>query len=233
MTPPRDEIELLRRADELAGTTLSEVAVRSARPLPRDPRRAKGWIGMAVERILGAEGGSRAVPDFPDLGIELKTLPVDSSGRPRESTFVCTVDLTEIGDLEWEASRVRRKLGRVLWVPVESEPGLPFPDRRLGQPLLWSPGVSEQQDLRFDWEELAGMIGRGELDRVTGHIGKSLQVRPKARNSRAKGRCLDEEGAPSRAMPRGFYLRPTFTERIVKTAFFIPDPRIRHDPPQS
>jgi DNA mismatch repair protein MutH len=221
VSPPRDEAELLGRACQLAGLTLRELARCILQPLPTDPRRAKGWIGLAVEKALGAQGASRAVPDFPDLGVELKTLPVDRRGRPRESTFVCTIDLSDIGDTEWYASRVCRKLSRVLWVPVESQPGVLFSDRRLGQPLLWSPSRAEQDDLRFDWEELSGMIGRGELDRVTGHLGKSLQIRPKAAHSRARRRYLDDKGVPRRALPRGFYLRPSFTERVLRSAFFV------------
>src|SRR6185295_12263284 len=91
-----------------------------------------------VERALGATAGSRALPDFPELGIELKTLPVDASGAPLESTFVCTIPLTEIGDVEWADSRVRRKLVRVLWVPVEGERALPVGVRRIAQPLLYA-----------------------------------------------------------------------------------------------
>jgi DNA mismatch repair protein MutH len=223
VSPPRDEAELLARACQLAGLTLRELGVRVSQPLPTDPRRAKGWIGLAVEKALGAHGASRAVPDFPDLGIELKTLPVDRRGRPRESTFVCTIDLSEICDTEWHESRVCRKLSRVLWVPVESELGAAFPARRLGQPLLWSPSHAEQEELRFDWEELSGMIGRGEIERVTGHLGKSLQVRPKAANSRARRRYRDDTGVAHRALPRGFYLRPSFTERLLRGAFFITD----------
>ena len=223
MSPPRDEAELLTRARQLAGLTLHELSVRISQPLPPDPRRAKGWIGIAVEKALGAQGASRAVPDFPDLGVELKTLPVDRRGRPRESTFVCTVDLSEIGDMEWHESRVCRKLSRVLWVPVESELGVPFPARRVGQPLLWSPSHEEQDELRFDWEDLSGMIARGELDRVTGHLGKSLQVRPKAANSRARRRYHDDTGVAHRTLPRGFYLRPSFTERLLTGTFFVTD----------
>ena len=215
LVPPGDESELMDRAQQLAGMTLLDLARQTGQPLPAHPRRAKGWIGQTVERALGATGACRAVPDFPALCIELKTLPVDRRGRPRESTFVCTVDLTEIGDIEWESSRVRRKLARVLWVPVESEQALDFAARHLGHPLLWSPSPQEEAGLRSDWEELAGRIGRGELETVTGHMGRCLQVRPKAMNSSARRRSFDQQGAPSLAMPRGFYLRATFTHRIL------------------
>jgi DNA mismatch repair protein MutH len=191
--------------------------------LPERPRRAKGWIGLLVERALGADGACRSVPDFETLGVELKTIPVDRRGRCQESTFVCTIPLAEIGRVEWEASRVRRKLARVLWVPVESESGVMFADRRLGHPLLWSPTPKEEADLRFDWEELAGLIGRGELDRITGHLGQYLQVRPKAANARARCVAADRDGARELTLPRGFYLRARFTQALLERHFLIPD----------
>jgi DNA mismatch repair protein MutH len=220
---PVDEPELLSRANSLAGVSLLELATQMDRSLPQQPRRAKGWIGLLVEQALGADGACRAVPDFTALGVELKTIPVDRRGRCQESTFVCTISLGEIGQVEWEGSRVRRKLARVLWVPVEAEPGVSFGDRRLGHPLLWSPSAEEEADLRFDWEELAGLIGRGEVDRITGHLGKYLQVRPKAASSRSRCVAADRDGTRELTLPRGFYLRARFTQAILQRHLMIPD----------
>lgn len=220
--PPRTESELLERARALAGLSLGELASRLGLEAPSDLRRAKGFTGQLVERALGATAASRAAPDFEALGIELKTLPVDSRGRPCESTFVTTIPLTEIGDVEWEHSRVRLKLARVLWMPVEGERSIPVPCRRLGEPLLWSPDAEDEAALRFDWEELAGIIGLGDIERVTGHLGRYLQIRPKAANSRARRRGTDEDGAPFETMPKGFYLRAAFTARILEKHYVLP-----------
>ncbi len=221
-TPPRDEAELVERAAALAGLRLSELAARLNAPVPPDLRRAKGFVGGLVERALGATAGSRALPDFPELGIELKTLPVDRLGAPVESTFVCTIPLTEIGQVEWSDSRVRRKLSTVLWVPVEGERQIAVGERRLGQALLYRLTEEDEAVLRADWEELAGYIGRGHVEALTGHIGRFLQIRPKAAHSRARRVGFDAEGAPFAALPRGFYLRPSFTRALLQRHFALP-----------
>jgi DNA mismatch repair protein MutH len=195
--------------------SLGELASRNALSVPADLRHAKGFPGRLIEVVLGAEAGSRSEPDFARLGIELKTLPVTSLGRPCESTFVCRVALAEMSDVEWSRSRVRKKLQRVLWVPVEGERRVPVASRRIGEPLLWSPDAEEEAGLRFDWEELAGLVGRGQVESITGHLGQFLQVRPKAAHSRVRARTTDGEGASFAALPRGFYLRPAFTQRIL------------------
>ena len=179
-------------------------------------------MGGLVERALGATAGSRAVPDFPELHIELKTLPVDRTGAPLESTFVCTIPLTEIGDVEWASSRVRRKLLRVLWVPVEGERSIPVGERRIGQALLYRLTEADEALLCRDWEELAGLIGRGHVEALTGHLGRCLQIRPKAAHSRARRIGFDAEGVPFAALPRGFYLRASFTRALLARHYRLP-----------
>jgi DNA mismatch repair protein MutH len=222
ISPPRDEAELVERAAALAGLRLSELAARMGAPVPLDLRRAKGFVGSLVERALGASAGSRALPDFPELGIELKTLPVDRVGAPVESTFVCTIPLTEIGQVEWADSRVRRKLSQVLWVPVEGERQIPVGERRIGQALLYRLSAEDEAVLRADWEELAGYIGRGHVETLTGHVGRFLQIRPKAANSYARRVGIDADGAPFAALPKGFYLRPSFTRTLLARHFALP-----------
>lgn len=215
---PRDEGELMDRARALAGRTLGEVAAAAGVSLPPDQRRHKGAVGNLLERALGATAGTASAPDFESLGVELKTIPVRPDGRPAESTFVCTIPLEAIADMEWRRSPVHAKLARVLWVPVESRRGVPLAHRRVGTPLLWSPSPSQGRALEDDWMELAGLIGMGEVDRITGHLGRCLQVRPKAANGRARRRAMDAEGGFHRTLPRGFYLRATFTAQVLRDA---------------
>src|SRR5262249_39636744 len=93
---PETQAELFARARALAGMTLGAIAEDHGVVAPSELLRAKGWAGQLLERALGASAASRAEPDFQRLGIELKTLPIDARGRPRESTFVCTIALSEI-----------------------------------------------------------------------------------------------------------------------------------------
>ncbi|MGC4068000.1 MAG: DNA mismatch repair endonuclease MutH [Polyangiaceae bacterium] len=216
---PRSEAELLERARALSGLTFADAAAQVGVTVPADLRHHKGWTGNLVERLLGATAGSRDVPDFESLGVELKTLPLDRRGRPVESTFVCTVPLEEVAEMEWANSRVRRKLNRVLFVPVEGERPIPMVQRRFGEPLIWSPTVEQEQLLRFDWDTLAGLIGQGQVERITGHVGDVMQVRPKAPNAAARRYGLDEDGVRVERMPRGFYLRATFTESILRAHY--------------
>lgn len=219
---PRSEGELLDRAAALAGRSLGELAAALGLPQPAHPRRAKGWAGVLLEAALGATAGSRPRPDFTDLGIELKTLPVRPDGRPLESTYVCTVPLRPEPGLRWEGCALRIKLARVLWVPVVTpspDPGLA--GRRVGTPLLWSPSPQEEQALRTDWEELMELVGAGELDRITARLGSCLQVRPKAADGRSLTGGTAADGQTVPVLPRGFYLRPSFTAALLRRHYLL------------
>nr|WP_113865576.1 DNA mismatch repair endonuclease MutH [Brenneria salicis]NMN92566.1 DNA mismatch repair protein MutH [Brenneria salicis ATCC 15712 = DSM 30166]RBP64584.1 DNA mismatch repair protein MutH [Brenneria salicis ATCC 15712 = DSM 30166]RLM31357.1 DNA mismatch repair endonuclease MutH [Brenneria salicis ATCC 15712 = DSM 30166] len=217
--PPHNELELLQRAQVLAGYNLAELASIAKLPLPANLKRDKGWIGVLLERFLGASAGSKPEQDFPNIGIELKTIPVDEQGHPLETTFVCVAPLTGNSGVTWENSHVRHKLARVLWIPVEGSRPIPLGERRIGTPLIWSPNEKEEEQLRRDWEELMDLIVLGKVESITARHGEVLQLRPKAANSRALTEAIGEFGQPIMTLPRGFYLKKTFTAPLLARHF--------------
>ena len=219
ISPPDSVDELLQRAGSLAGRTLEAVAREYHYPMPDNPKHEKGWIGQLLEHCLGATAGPKAEPDFANLGIELKTLPVTEKGQPAESTYVCTVPLGEQTGLRWEHCWVRRKLQHVLWFPVESRQLKSFRLRCLGSPFLWQPKADEDQLLRKDWEELMEMICQGDLDKITARHGNFLQIRPKAASGRSICLTASDDGDMDFTLPRGFYLRTSFTQKILNQVF--------------
>ena len=219
VSPPNSEEQLLEHARKLAGITLKELAITFDQPLPKDMRSAKGWMGQLIEKSLGATASSRAEPDFQLINVELKTLPLTSSGKPKESTFVCTVPLTNLHEQEWSTSWFKRKLQRVLWLPLEADKRIPLSERHIGNALLWSPSETESSQLRQDWEELMELVCLGKLEQISSHMGHYLQIRPKGANAKALTSTLDEEGNTIKTLPRGFYLRPEFTQRIIQSNY--------------
>ena len=163
--------------------------------------------------MLGATAGSRAEPDFPHLGVELKTLPVDATGKPLETTYVCTARLDGTLARRWEDSWVRHKLACVLWVPIVGTGVLG--ERLVGAPILWKPDPDEEAQLREDWTAIAEAIALGEAWQLEARRGVALQLRPKAARASDSTWMVDDEGEWARVNPRGFYLRTSFTREIL------------------
>ena len=222
MPRPQSETELLTRARMLAGETLATLARKAEVAMPKDLRHAKGWVGQLLEWHLGATAGSKPEQDFQELGIELKTLPIDQAGKPLESTFVCVTPLLGITGLRWDESNVRNKLSRVLWIPVEGSRDIPLAARRIATPFIWSPDVAQEAQLRQDWEELMELVALGRIESITAHHGEVLQLRPKAANGQALTSAIGRQGQLIQTRPRGFYLRTLFTQQLLQQAFNQP-----------
>lgn len=213
---PKNIQELFQRAQSIAGLTLGELAEQAQIKVPKDLKRHKGWAGMLIEWHLGASAGSKPEQDFPHLGVELKTLPINQQGQALETTFVCIAPLQgEIGTT-WQQSNVRNKLSCVLWIPILAERSIPVIDRMLANPILWQPSSEQENLLQRDWEELTEMIAFGQINEITAKHGQVLQLRPKAANSKALTPAIAADGSLTSALPRGFYLKKTFTNQILE-----------------
>jgi DNA mismatch repair protein MutH len=212
VAPPLDVAQLLARAATLEGLTLDELAHQLGQTAPVRGTHQKGGAGALLEQVLGASAGSQAGPDFPALGVELKTLPIDAEGRPRESTFVCRVPLRAIEELDFHDSPVFHKLCHVLWIPLL----LGDHAVTIGRALSWQPTSAQLSVLRADYDDLVGMIALGKIESIDARIGRWLQLRPKAAHGGVRTRALNEDGDTLWTMPRGFYLRARFTGALLR-----------------
>ena len=206
----------MRRCRVLAGKSLGRVAAELDISVPATRSRAKGWAGQLIEYYLGATAASQPEPDFQKLGIELKTIPVNRRGRAKESTFVCTVPMQVTPGMHWSDSTVKNKLQRVLWVPIEADPGILPANSRVGNGFLWSPSQHQLRMLEQDWQELIEMVCFGEFDRISAKLGEYLQIRPKAASAASLARATLVDGETGMTLPRGFYLRTRFTNMLLK-----------------
>ncbi|ARD21544.1 DNA mismatch repair endonuclease MutH [Shewanella japonica] len=216
---PNSIAELMQRANDMAGVSLGDIANEHQLNVPDNLKRDKGWIGQLIEMELGATAGSKPQQDFLHLGVELKTIPIDQSGRPIETTYVTVAPLTNIQGLTWENSVVFHKLQQVLWIPVQGDRSIPVANRKIGTPVLWSPNPEQLTALQQDWEEIMEMIALGQVEKVTARHGEALQLRPKAANSHSLTESIAENGLIKLSNPRGFYLKINFTHQILTNAF--------------
>ncbi|MDG1815184.1 MAG: DNA mismatch repair endonuclease MutH [Glaciecola sp.] len=218
-TAPTSSAELFARAEIIAGRTLGELGDNANVVVPEHFKQHKGFTGQLIELWLGASAGSKQQQDFPELGIELKTIPIDHQGQVLETTYVCYVHLLAHIAEQWDTSAVRNKLAQVLFIPVVGERSIAPRDRQLGMPILWQPNAQELALLAHDWEELMELISLGKVEQITAKMGEALHIRPKAANGKALTDAIGNNGQTIQTRPRGFYLRKPFTQAIINRAF--------------
>lgn len=217
---PKDIDELKNRCRKISGKKIGLIASELNINIPSTLHHTKGFLGQIFEVYLGANANTKPLPDFIHLGIELKTLPINEKLKPQESTYVCRAPMyNNKKELKWEESRVKKKLSHVLWVPIQANKSIPIEDRVIGTPFLWKPTKNQELDLKSDWEELTNMLHLGNIENVSAKYGKYLQLRPKAANSSILVDSLDQNGNRIKVVPRGFYLRASFTNQILTDYF--------------
>ncbi|WP_435235543.1 DNA mismatch repair endonuclease MutH [Psychromonas sp. PT13] len=217
--PPKSTSELLQRCEQIAGYSLAELAEIADITLAKDLRRNKGWVGQLIEWHLGATAGSKPEQDFKDLGIELKTIPIDQYGKVLETTFVCSAPILNTHHMTWENSNVRNKISRVLWVPVQGERNIALGERIVGSGFLWSANETQAALLKADWNEIMEKVALGKIESITARDGQVIQLRPKAANGRCLTDAFGEDGSIIKVRPRGFYLKKSFTQSIINQQF--------------
>ena len=201
-------LALLARARSLAGQRVDELEARVDMPGAH-----KGGVGQRIERALGLKPVFDDVDD-PDSGVEVKTLPVKiGRGGPsvQEVTWVTSATVERLITETWATSRVKKKLQRVLFVPVVV---VDTDVARVGAAFVWEPDVDEEAMLRADWEDLSDLVARGLGFAVTSQRGQALHLRPKARDARhvRTAQLVDDEVV---LRPQGFYLRRGFTQGLL------------------
>lgn len=212
-----NEKELLLRSLQIEGLTFNQLVSSLQLQIPQNINQRKGFIGQAIEIILGTTAKNNAEPDFQELGIELKTIPINKQGKPQESTFITTIPLLHIHKQKWEDSNCYKKLKKVLWIPVEGDKSISFGKRRIGRAILWNMPEEDEIILKKDWDLLTNLIVLGKLNEINGTLGEYLQIRPKGQNSRSLCYGYNEEGRKVKTLPRAFYLRSKFTAKILAT----------------
>jgi DNA mismatch repair protein MutH len=213
MLPPKDEDSLIKRALKLTGCSLSLIAKNNKHVLPNNLMQNKGVIGQLLEVALGADTCNLDQPDFINLGIELKTIPVSSYGSPIESTYICYANLPP-KETSWHNSRVQRKTAKILWIPYEGDKNIPLPSRQIGSPYLWEPNLVILNQMKNDWEEITELMMEGRYEELSAKKGKIIQLRPKAANSKTLIQVTNEQGEPIHTVPKGFYFRRSFTNHL-------------------
>ncbi|MCR5536240.1 MAG: DNA mismatch repair endonuclease MutH [Succinivibrio sp.] len=215
--PPEDFSTLKQRIEGILGRSVAELAKRYQLKVPTSSLKGKGFTGELIEICLGASAQSSPLPDFPHLGVELKTMPISSNFTPLESTFITYAPLMHTAGLKFEESSLYKKLKRVLWIFVLAPRSSPLSERKIVGYRFWTPDPQTLRQIQADFEEIYELINCGRIDEISAQLGEIIQLRPKAANGRALTEALGPEGDVIATRPRGFYMRASFTRQLLQS----------------
>lgn len=179
---------------------------------------SKGLLGRALEHYFGIPPNNAARPDFPEAGVELKTVPLapykDGLGgyRIKERTKVCAINFQKLLEQTWKTSDARHKLEKVLFVFIL--PGKTPRGSRVEKVLLWDISTDYEPTFESDWCKVYDKVAVGLAHCISEGDGKYLGASTAGAGG---GKTFPQPKSSIPAKMRAFSLKPPFTRIIYLT----------------
>lgn len=182
----------------------------------------KGASGLIVENLLGIENNNRDEADLPQIGCEIKILPLqknrDGSIKAKEPTAIQMINYCEVAKETWETAKLRSKINLTLWVVYLAKvDGIPKSqdDYVIVDYFLDHPSDIQNGVFKTDWEEIQSYIKRGDADKLSCSMGIYLEPKTKGANNQDKTDAPDGKGGIIRARRRAFYYKKNYTNTQI------------------
>lgn len=216
---PQTRAELEQRLQNIVGRSVAELSQLALLQTPRNISSAKGYVGQLVELFLGAHAHNQSGPDFTQLALELKTMPVGFDLMPQESTFICSADLSPQRLIPFTNSALYHKLRQVLFVLILAPKNLSLAlgERRILGYFFFELKDEHLRTVETDYNEFQELLLGGHAQEINGTMGTIVQLRPKATSADEVVKVVDSEGNFNYTKPRGYYLRASFTRELLNT----------------
>ena len=87
-------------------------------------KMVKGAAGLIVENLLGISNNNRDEADIPEIGCEIKILPLQKNKngeiKAKEPTAIQMINYIEVSKETWETAKLRNKINLTFWVDRKS-----------------------------------------------------------------------------------------------------------------
>lgn len=207
--------DLLRIYTEIQGIPFRELAETLGYDIAKDPKSMKSAAGDIAELVAGKKPDALPQADLSEFDLEVKTVPLDLRGYPRENTKITALNYTKLLKEKWEISHVYEKVRVVLFVPIVKEDTKRPEAWYVRSPFIWMPSRDQLAVIRKDWEKIKKMVRGGE--QLTATVGEYLIA-----NTSGQGKGKDDrtyelpDGRTIAVKTRAFFLRKTFVAEILE-----------------
>ncbi len=140
---------------------------------------SKQILSTLTLRILGTK--KKWLPEFQKSDIVLKTIRLQSNGRPKESMSFRKIDFMKIIEQEWEESDFYEDLEKKFFFAVyqyDTDNVL-----RFKKVMFWNMHYEDKLDVQYVWEKTREKIRKGDMQTLPKmSASKITHVRPHAKN---------------------------------------------------
>lgn len=182
----------------------------------------KGAIGNVIQSFgFGIKENNDAAPDFTAAGVELKIIPLytRTNGHVdiKERTKICSIDYQKLIKEEWETSKVKSKISKMLFIFYEYNKHKPKSSKILQYYLFdLNTQTAEETQFRKDWEKAKAMVKEGLAHELSESLFTYLATTTSG--SGGKGSIVSQpvKDISPTAKKRSFSFKPSYTRVIWK-----------------
>lgn len=182
----------------------------------------KGASGLILESLLGLSNNNTADADIPEIGCEVKILPIQRNKngdiKVKEPTQIQMINYFEVANESWETAKIRKKITLTFWIVYlakDNSKSLHQDDYRIIDYFLDYPNESKVITFREDWERIQDYIIRGLADKLSCSMGTYIEPKTKGKNNLDKTNAPDGKGGITRARRRAFYYKKNYTNSNI------------------
>lgn len=182
----------------------------------------KGASGLIVENLLGVENNHRDEADLPQIGCEIKILPLQKNKngtiKVKEPTAIQMINYCEVARETWETAKLRSKINLTFWVVYlakENGTSKLQDDYVIVDYFLDHPSDIQNAVFKTDWEEIQAYIIKGDADKLSCSMGTYLEPKTKGSSNKDTTDAPDGKGGLTRARRRAFYYKKNYTNTQI------------------
>lgn len=174
------EEAVARRFTPYVGNTVQEIADTFG--LEKMSSNQKGFHRQLATKMLS--DGGHSVPELHKAGVEMKTIRLNSRGKPKESMSFPGFKFMEIIHENWEQSSFFEKLEQkflfIVFQPDTS--GV----ERFSRAVLWNMPYEDRLEAQRVWEDTKSRVSEDATNLPKASESKVAHVRPKGKNGSDK-----------------------------------------------
>ncbi|MBO5838340.1 MAG: hypothetical protein J6R06_01540 [Bacteroidales bacterium] len=185
-------------------------------------KMVKGASGLIIENLLGIKNNNRTEADIPEIGCEIKILPLQKNRngdiKAKEPTAIQMINYMEVAKETWETAKLRNKITLTFWVVYLAKKdgkALNQNEYVIVDYFLDHPNDIQNSVFRKDWEEIQKYIQTGRADQLSCSMGEYLEPKTKGANNQDRTDAPDGNGGTIKARRRAFYYKKNYTNTAI------------------
>ncbi len=223
---PKDKKSILEHAKKLKGNTLNDFLA-----LGEIDTSNKGGFGQILESgYFHLDNNSNPLPDFNEVGIELKATPMRKLKKgtlsPKERLVLGIINYVELAKQSFEESFLSKNQNLLIIFYLYEEEKNPM-DYKILDVVEWEFPPGDLEIIKKDWEKIKRMVECGKAHEISGGMTFYLEAMPKGMGG---GRDLrNQPYSTIPAMQRAFGLKSRYIRHIFESSKYHKLSRFSND----